>query len=55
MNKFNHVLITGASSGIGKEFVKQLDHKAKHLDEIWILARRTGKLFELEKEFICIH
>lgn len=43
-------IVTGASSGMGKEFVKQLDKKADHIEEIWVVARRTGKLFELEKE-----
>ncbi len=46
-------IVTGASSGMGKEFVKQLDRCAKHLDEIWIVARRTGKLFQLEKQISC--
>lgn len=46
-------IITGASSGIGREFVKQLDSKMKQLDEIWIIARRAGRLFELEKNIKC--
>lgn len=43
-------IVTGASSGIGKEFVLQLDRLCPHVDEIWVIARRTGKLFELEKQ-----
>lgn len=41
-------VITGASSGMGKEFVIQLSARLKQVDEIWVIARRTGKLFELE-------
>ena len=39
-------VITGASSGMGKEFVLQLDRQ-KPLDEIWVIARRTERLEEL--------
>jgi short-subunit dehydrogenase len=39
-------LVTGASSGLGKEFVLQLDRREK-LDEIWIVARRKQRLEEL--------
>lgn len=43
-------IVTGASSGMGKEFVLQIDQLARHLDEIWVIARRTDKLLELEKQ-----
>ena len=39
-------IITGASSGIGREFVKQIDVTEK-LDEIWVIARRAERLDEL--------
>lgn len=42
-------IITGASSGMGREFVLQLDEMMSRLDEIWVIARRTGRLLELEK------
>lgn len=45
----NIAVITGASSGIGKEFVLKLDKKHS-FDEIWLIARREGLLSELEKE-----
>ena len=45
-------LVTGASSGIGKEFVRQIAKKYKGLDEIWVIARRKDKLRELKKEII---
>ena len=39
-------VVTGASSGLGREFVKQLSEEGK-LDEIWVIARRRDKLEEL--------
>ncbi len=41
-------LITGASSGLGREFVRQL--ALQSLDEIWVIARRTERLEALQKE-----
>ena len=43
----NIAVITGASSGMGKEFVLQLDKNA-HLDEIWMIARDEQKLHGLD-------
>lgn len=43
-------LITGASSGIGEEFVKQIPRCYKKLDELWLVARSTEKLEKLKKE-----
>ena len=40
-------IVTGASSGIGREFVKQIDER-RDLDEIWVLARRAERLEELK-------
>ena len=40
-------VITGASSGMGKEFILQLD-RAEAYDEIWVIARRRERLEELE-------
>lgn len=42
-------IVTGASSGIGREFVFSLD-KEFDLDEIWVIARRKERLEELQKE-----
>ncbi|NLJ94443.1 MAG: SDR family NAD(P)-dependent oxidoreductase [Clostridiaceae bacterium] len=42
-------IVTGASSGLGREFVKQLDSDDK-LDEIWICARRKELLQNLSYE-----
>lgn len=42
-------VITGASSGMGRDFVKMID-KIEDCDEIWVIARRVDKLKELESE-----
>lgn len=42
-------VITGASSGIGKEFVYAVD-KEYELDEIWVIARRTEELEKLQEQ-----
>lgn len=42
-------VITGASSGMGEEFVKQVS-RLTFIDEIWIIARRKQKLEQLAKE-----
>ena len=41
-------VITGASSGIGWEFVNGID-KNEQLDEIWVIARRMERLKEVAK------
>jgi len=43
------MVITGASSGMGRDFVKQIEEREK-VDEIWVLARREDRLIELSKE-----
>lgn len=42
----NIAIITGATSGLGKEFALQLCEKLNHTDEIWLLARRKDLLDE---------
>lgn len=37
-------LITGASSGLGKEFAIQIAKKFDYIDEIWLIARREERL-----------
>ena len=49
MSKKNIIIVTGASSGMGKEFVKQVDVKFPKVDEIWLIARRKESLEELSK------
>ncbi|MDD2980489.1 MAG: SDR family NAD(P)-dependent oxidoreductase [Hespellia sp.] len=43
-------VITGASSGMGREFAKQIEHFYQNLDEIWIIARRKERLEELQQQ-----
>ena len=45
----NIAIVTGASSGMGREFVRQLSAWVQ-VDEIWAIARRTDALEELKKE-----
>ncbi len=42
-------IVTGASSGMGKEFVLQLGSYVS-VDEIWVIARRTDALAALKTE-----
>ena len=42
-------VITGASSGMGREFVVQLCNQQK-FDEVWVIARRTDRLESLSDE-----
>ena len=44
----NIAIVTGASSGMGKDFVRELD--AYGFDEIWAIARSEGALCELARE-----
>lgn len=37
-------VVTGASSGLGREFVLQLGRGEKQLDAIWVIARRRERL-----------
>lgn len=46
----NIAIVTGASSGIGKEFFLSLKEKTTGLDEIWVIARSGDKLEALRKE-----
>lgn len=40
-------IVTGASSGIGKEIVKTIDREYAKIDEVWVVARREDRLTEL--------
>ncbi len=42
-------VVTGASSGMGREFVKRLSNE-ENFDEIWVIARRLDRLCELKAE-----
>lgn len=45
----NIAIITGASSGMGMEFARQLDNSLNKTDEIWMLARRKEPMEELAR------
>ena len=45
-------IVTGASSGMGREFVLQLPQYAQ-VDEIWVIARREQALEALKEESTC--
>ncbi|MBQ3000696.1 MAG: SDR family NAD(P)-dependent oxidoreductase [Oscillospiraceae bacterium] len=42
-------VVTGASSGMGREFVRQLSGYVE-VDEVWVIARRENALKELKNE-----
>lgn len=42
-------IVTGASSGIGKQFAEALTHGHYGIDEIWVVARRRALLQELAR------
>lgn len=46
----NVIIITGASSGIGREFALQIDAGFTNIEEIWLIARRKEVLESLAKE-----
>lgn len=48
----NIIIITGASSGIGREFALQMDPYFSNIDEFWLIARNRKKLEELAEVLI---
>lgn len=45
----NIAIVTGASSGLGGEFVRRIDGSGE-LDEIWVIARRRERLEALRRQ-----
>ncbi len=43
-------VITGASSGLGTEYVKAVLRDREDIEKIWIIARRTDRLEKLKEE-----
>lgn len=43
-------IITGASSGMGQEFLFQLLEEKSQLEEIWMIARRSDRLMDIKKQ-----
>lgn len=46
----NTAIITGASSGLGAEFLRAVAEKHPELDEIWLIARRRERMEQLISE-----
>ena len=46
----NIIVISGASSGMGKEFLLQILEKEPNIDEVWAIARREDRLLELKEK-----
>ena len=44
-------VITGASSGLGKEYLKHIAGEYPEIEEIWIIARRSERLKALAAEY----
>ena len=52
-------IITGASSGLGREFVRQIADVFPEIECYWLIARRADRLAEIaeempDKEICCI-
>ncbi len=43
-------IVTGASSGMGRDFAREINQRFSSIDEIWLLARRKDRLEKLAKE-----
>ena len=51
----NIAIITGASSGLGREFALQIcQNYASEIDEIWLLARRKESLLALPQGSVSV-
>ena len=48
MNFMKIAIVTGASSGMGREMVYQLADRFGGLSEIWVIARRQERLDEFD-------
>ena len=46
----NIAIVTGASSGFGKEFVK-LFFRRKDIDEVWVISRNEDRLNKIKEHF----
>ena len=47
----NIAIVTGASSGLGREYVREIIKLNLNLESIWLIARREERLKELSKEY----
>ena len=44
-------IVTGASSGLGEEFVRIISEQYEAIDEIWVIARRGDRLEALKEKY----
>lgn len=44
-------IVTGASSGLGEEYVRVLSQSYDEIEEIWVIARREERLQKLKERF----
>ncbi len=44
-------VVTGASSGLGEEYIQQIIKQMPEIEEIWLIARRTEKLQAIASRF----
>ena len=44
-------VITGSSSGLGREYIKAVINEFLEIDEIWLIARRIEHLTEIAKQY----
>lgn len=52
MAKGKVAIITGASSGMGREFALQIAQGYRSVEEIWLIARRKERLREVERQLL---
>ncbi len=45
-------IVTGASSGMGREFVRQIAGGYRSISQIWVIARREQALLELKDDLL---
>lgn len=43
-------IVTGASSGMGREMAREIGKQFRSINEIWLIARRKERLFALKEE-----
>ena len=46
----NIAIVTGASSGLGREYIREINRKETGIEEIWAIARRRDRLEEVKAE-----
>ena len=47
----NIAIVTGASSGLGIEYIKNIFERYPHIQEYWIIARRKDRLENIANSY----